>query len=377
MRTLKQGMRGDDVKALQAAIGVPQDGIFGPQTAAALKQFQQSRGLSADGIAGPQTWGAIQGGAPAPAGGPGGATPTPAASPEAIKASFGFVGAMAGAVPELKGLLDQAIQGQWTNDRFIMAVAGSNWYRTNSDKAREWITLQAVDPETARQNLIRLSGETWTFAHSQGIQLDDKQAAEAAMWRMFNPNVSEDMFRVHLARTYFNPHMDWHKLTGQAAEFARQIQEVGREYGWDDWDNYEQSRDMLGQMMRGELDPEGFKRRMVDHAKVMYPGLHDQLLSGMTVKQIADPYMSKYSQILETPQTAINWYDDKLVQKALQYRPETNNTGKGTESAGVMPMHQFEEQLREDPRWRKTKNAINSTGALLQQIGKDWGFVGQ
>jgi peptidoglycan hydrolase-like protein with peptidoglycan-binding domain len=47
--------RGGGVEALQRAIGVSADGVFGPQTEAALKRWQGSHGLTADGIAGPQT----------------------------------------------------------------------------------------------------------------------------------------------------------------------------------------------------------------------------------------------------------------------------------------------------------------------------------
>ncbi len=47
--------RGSGVTALQRAIGVSADGVFGPQTQKALKAYQRSHGLTADGIAGPQT----------------------------------------------------------------------------------------------------------------------------------------------------------------------------------------------------------------------------------------------------------------------------------------------------------------------------------
>jgi hypothetical protein len=50
---------GSTVAALQSALGIPADGIYGPQTRAAVKRFQRSKGLAVDGIAGPVTLAAL------------------------------------------------------------------------------------------------------------------------------------------------------------------------------------------------------------------------------------------------------------------------------------------------------------------------------
>lgn len=53
--TLKIGSEGEDVKKLQAVLGLKADGKFGPGTQAALKSWQEKNGLDADGIAGQKT----------------------------------------------------------------------------------------------------------------------------------------------------------------------------------------------------------------------------------------------------------------------------------------------------------------------------------
>jgi N-acetylmuramoyl-L-alanine amidase/Putative peptidoglycan binding domain len=58
--TLRRGDRGDLVKRIQTRLLVDADGIFGPTTEAALRQFQRNRGLVPDGIAGPRTWAALE-----------------------------------------------------------------------------------------------------------------------------------------------------------------------------------------------------------------------------------------------------------------------------------------------------------------------------
>ncbi len=53
---LKVGSKGDDVKKMQAKLGLTDDGIFGAGTEKAVKIWQAENGLTADGIVGSATW---------------------------------------------------------------------------------------------------------------------------------------------------------------------------------------------------------------------------------------------------------------------------------------------------------------------------------
>jgi lysozyme len=69
---LKRGDRGGSVKVLQKRLNIPADGIFGPLTEQAVKNWQRlhdehgrivapGKGLAVDGIVGPKTWKALFG----------------------------------------------------------------------------------------------------------------------------------------------------------------------------------------------------------------------------------------------------------------------------------------------------------------------------
>ena len=57
---LRRGSQGYFVQEVQGTLDIRADGIFGPQTAGAVRKFQRSKGLKPDAIVGPKTWPEIE-----------------------------------------------------------------------------------------------------------------------------------------------------------------------------------------------------------------------------------------------------------------------------------------------------------------------------
>lgn len=60
--TLRRPAKGEEVEKLQKLLGIKVDGDFGPNTEAAVRDFQRSNNLVPDGIVGPRTWAALSAG---------------------------------------------------------------------------------------------------------------------------------------------------------------------------------------------------------------------------------------------------------------------------------------------------------------------------
>lgn len=93
-----------------------------------------------------------------------------------------------------------------------------------------------------------------------------------------------------------------------------------------------------------------------------YPAYADRIKAGEDMVDIAHPYRQAYMSILEEEPDM----DDPALKRALQ---AVGEDGKPT----TVPLWQFEQQLKEDPRWGKTDNAWDEVGgrtmALMQMFG--------
>lgn len=59
--TLRYNDRGANVTWVQQKLGLEEDGIFGPKTEAAVREFQKTAGLIVDGVVGKNTWACLMG----------------------------------------------------------------------------------------------------------------------------------------------------------------------------------------------------------------------------------------------------------------------------------------------------------------------------
>lgn len=101
-------------------------------------------------------------------------------------------------------------------------------------------------------------------------------------------------------------------------------------------------------------------------AKGSFPAWQKQIDAGLTVKQIAQPYTNSVSTILGLDPAAVG-LDDKLVKQGMQ--------GLDPANPSAMPLYQFEQQVRKDPRWATSKDAMDSLSSTGYQIAKEWGLM--
>lgn len=96
------------------------------------------------------------------------------------------------------------------------------------------------------------------------------------------------------------------------------------------------------------------------------PAWADQINAGLTMKQIASPYITTYSNILGIDPAGIT-LNDNLLKQGLQ--------GSDPTKPGGMPLWDFEKAVRQDPRWQTSKDAMDSLSNVGATIARSWGLM--
>lgn len=266
---------------------------------------------------------------------------------------------------ELKNVFEKALRQDWSGDRLLAAARNTNWFKKHSESARRAILLKTSDPAEYKRQLKQTRAAARRIIRELGVPIDGftlGNVAKAALHGGWN----ETQIRNYV--TKFGSVADAIRagktLRGLAGETERELRELSNAYGIGASTNF--VANATQRVVRNRRDMEFYRNHFLERAMSRYPGLAKELEGGLTVAQIAEPYVDAMARLLELNPGDINVFD-KSIQKALISRDS-----KGKPAAKTL--WQFEEDLRKDARWMKTNNAREDLMSAGRQVLRDLGL---
>jgi hypothetical protein len=276
---------------------------------------------------------------------------------------YGYIATLANSIPELKSILNRAMSGKWTPDKFSQAVQDSRWWKLNSDQVKQNAILRATKPGEYSAQRGAMTAKIRTLAKSMGVGLTE--GSHGSLNALVNHAMALGWDDTTLAQNighYF--HYRGGVGTGQAAALQQQIRNIRADYGLGN--NSQMDAHHVHLILMGQETVDSFKAQAEQSALSRYPGFAQQLREGQTMTQIADPYIQTIAQTLEMSPSDVDLMDPS-VQKALQAKDQHGNNVP-------MTLWQTADMMRQDPRYDHTNQAVNGAYGLLNQMGKDFGF---
>lgn len=274
---------------------------------------------------------------------------------------------------ELWSLFKKAQSGSWDGARLLAATRNTKWFKTHNEAQRQSAVLKTSDPAEYDRRVTEMREKVRAITRQTGLGIStDKDRTAHILTRItnmaFNNQWSDQQIKQALA-TYKTvqtrvAHSRF-ETTGLAAEGERLARRLSRDYG------IGASGELLGNLARdfalGKRTAENIQAYFIQKAKSTYAGVAQEIDSGLTVRQIAEPYIDSMARLWEINPNDIDVRDSN-IRKALTSRAEDGNP---------MPraIWQFEDDLRKSSRWKATNNARESLLGAGHAALRDMGLV--
>lgn len=299
----------------------------------------------------------------------GGGTSVANLSMEDMAARYGLAAEVLRQNKQIRDLVKEAIKNDYDQTLFQAKLKNTKWWRTTSDAQRKYFFLRASDPATYKQKYHQYAFSLNQLAVQVG--LGRQMSPGGTISRMLDKAIGYKMregWSDAQIKAYFGQSVGMHgnEMWGEAGEAYDQLFALAYANGLSFSKKWYQ--DNIRQVVSGRTTLEALQGYARDQAAAKYSAFATQIRAGQNALDLAQPYISAVSQILEVPSTDVD-LSNKWVNKAMTAKQLGATTGI------QYPLWQFENDLRNDPLWKKTNNARESMFSVAHQVAKDFGLV--
>lgn len=294
-------------------------------------------------------------------------TPLGMVSPNSatLNENYGLAASFMESDPELANLFSKAVAETWSPDKFQAEVQNTAWWQTNSDTARKMLVEKQTNPAQYKQDIDNRVIELTELATKLGVHLSANGMQTLASMSLVM-NMNDAAVKGYLSK-YLELSQQGH-FTGYAGQVELGIREYAREMGVPLTDQYV-SNAVTG-IVAGTDSLQNHRANIQTIAENTFPAYANQIKEGVTVGQIAAPYLAAQAKLWEVDPNKID-LTDATLRGALQY---TSTQGKDA-IPSQLPLYDFEKQLRQNVKWLSTNNARESMSTTAGQVLSDMGLI--
>lgn len=290
------------------------------------------------------------------------AMPTPAAVDKFSPVMFGWLSAYLNH-PEVGPILRRAAADpNYTPQRLQAELMNTNWWRSTSESQRLWDAKVSTDPASARSAVDQQIAAITRLARQAGIGLTADVIRTIATTALRNGWSDIQVQQAIGAEALKNPKAA--AALGKGA-VGRQAREMAAEYGIP---MAQQSiNSWATQIATGNATIDDLQTWLIGQAQALYPHLADELARGITVHQLADPYVQTAAKTLGLNPETMDFSEGKW-NVALNY---VDDKGKRR----PMTLAEWQNRLMQDDTYgyRFTQDAQNKAYGVAEKLASMFG----
>lgn len=287
--------------------------------------------------------------------------------------------------PDLINLFNKAVKNNWSTDEFIGEIYKSDWWAKQKEKGRgnTWLNAFIMENDPAQQGqwldtIEEVKQKIRDAAKGiYNMELDEANLDKIARRYLYQgwDKSDERGLRVWLARQFGNASPEdgsSSSLTpgGQVLELQRKLKDATRNFGiyrLPSW--YEDTSKKILDPNANFTEDDAWNE-IIAEAESMYPVFAGKLSKDRSVRDVGAGYFAQLARYLEINDPEMIDLTDPLLQKAF------TNVDTNSNQPTLMPLWQFTQEIKSDPRWQYTTNALNTYSQIGSDLARMMGFVG-
>lgn len=288
-----------------------------------------------------------------------------------LESEWQWVRALIEEIPEIKSLFEEAVrtggfESQAGINNFINNVVDSQWWEQNNEFARAAFAQRTTDPASYNARVNDARNYVRQQARALGAQVDEatvNQLAERVVVDGWDQQGREYLLRQELGQRV-GPDAQG-RMGGTAGSTVDRLRQTAAANGLRYDDAY--YRSAAQSVALGLTDNDYWERQIREEAAGYWPAYADQIRGGLDARSLASNYVNLMARTLELDPNSIS-LDDPYIRKATTMLDESGKPRP-------MSLWEFQQDLRNDPRWMNTDQAVKSVSDIATGILERFGIL--